>query len=540
MANSRDFTGKNRKFTGTKGIVTPKGTTGERVGSESGEFRFNTTTQLMEYYDGNGWKPIDTPPTVTSITTNDAVGTSTLLNADGSSLFTITVNGTNFSIGASVKFIASTGAEFTAGNINRVSSTQITCSTTTAMASIAGAVDVRVVNSSGLSNSLEDAFTFNAPPVFVNASGSLGNVYSGLTISGSTLNASATDAESNTITYSIVSGSLPGSGLTLSSSTGMITGTLGGTPASGNYPFVVRAATTEGTVERQFSLQVVVPKGDQEYTSPGTYTFTVPAGVTSVSVVCIGAGGASGVENSGQAGGGGALAYRNGITVTPGTTATVIVGGANGRSGSNGLSGTASSFAYDGTTTTAGGGGGGSTTIAGGGGAPSGTYTGGGSGGAGGQDGQNAGGPGGGGAGGYTGNGGAGAGGYGPGTAQAGSNGSGGGGGGGGKGDSNEGGGGGGGGVSFYGEGSSGTGGIGQTMPSTVIQGGGGTGGSGGSAGSGLAITGAGGSGGDYGGGQGGTQSSITGGVAAGGAVRIVWDPSGTPPAFPSTNVNDV
>ena len=44
MANSRDFTGKNRKFTGTTGIILPKGTTGERVSSNSGEIRFNTTT----------------------------------------------------------------------------------------------------------------------------------------------------------------------------------------------------------------------------------------------------------------------------------------------------------------------------------------------------------------------------------------------------------------------------------------------------------------------------------------------------------------
>ena len=539
MANSRDFTGKNRKFTGTKGIVTPKGTTGERVGSESGEFRFNTTTQLMEYYDGTGWKAVDAPPTITSVTTNDATGSDIVLNADGSTLYTVTINGTNFATGVTVKFTGSTGTEYTPGNITRVSSTQITCTTLSSMGTADDPYDITVTNVSGLSITSNDAFSYNAPPVFVNASRVLGNVYNGLVVSGSTLNASATDAESNTITYSIVSGSLPGSGLSISSSTGYITGTVGSSPSTGNYPFVVRAATSEGFVERQFSLQVIIPKGDQEYTTPGTYTFTVPAGVTSLSVVCIGAGGASGVCNSGQGGGGGALAYRNGISVTPGTTATVIVGGANGRSGSNGQTGGASSFAYSGTTTTAGGGGGGSTSIAGAGGAPSGTYTGGGSGGAGGQDGQNAGGPGGGGAGGYTGNGGDGAGGYGPGTAQAGSAGSGGGGGGGGKGDSNEGGGGGGGGVGFYGSGSDGAGGIGQTMPSTTIQGGGGTGGSGGSAGSGLAIGGSGGSGGNYGGGQGGTQSSGTDGVAAGGAVRIVWDPLGTAPAFPSTNVND-
>jgi len=56
MANSRDFTGKNRKFTGTKSIIVPKGTTGQRVGSESGELRFNTTINEVEFYTGTVWK----------------------------------------------------------------------------------------------------------------------------------------------------------------------------------------------------------------------------------------------------------------------------------------------------------------------------------------------------------------------------------------------------------------------------------------------------------------------------------------------------
>ena len=56
MANSRDFTGKNKKFTGTKGITTPKGTTEQRVGAESGELRFNTTTNELEFYTGTIWK----------------------------------------------------------------------------------------------------------------------------------------------------------------------------------------------------------------------------------------------------------------------------------------------------------------------------------------------------------------------------------------------------------------------------------------------------------------------------------------------------
>jgi hypothetical protein len=341
MANSRDFTGKNRKFTGTKGIVTPKGTTAERVGSESGELRFNTTTELMEYYDGTQWKPIDAPPTISTITTSDSVGTSTVLNADGSTLHTITINGSSFGVGLTVKFVGSTGTEYPAGNITRVSGSQITCKTTVSMGTTDDPYDIQVSNPSGLSALLEDAFSFNAPPVFTNASGQLGTVYNGQVISGTTLNAGATDAEGNTITFTIISGSLPGSGLSISSSTGAITGTLAGTPSLGNYPFVVRASTTEGVVERQFSIQVIaVP--------PVSIDFLVIAG---------GGGGGS------VGGGGGAGGYRTSTqSATAGNTITVTVGDGGGTNpGGKGSNGSNSSISGTGlsTITSAGGGGGG-------------------------------------------------------------------------------------------------------------------------------------------------------------------------------------
>jgi len=257
MADLRDFTGKNRKFTGTKGITVSKGTTGERVGSESGELRFNTSTELMEFYNGTSWKPIDSPPLISTVTTSDTTGTTTILNADGSTLYTITINGGNFGVGATVKFIGNTGTEYAALSVNRVSGSQITCTTRSNMGTTDDPYDVVISNPSGLSSTLEDAFSYNSSPVFTRASGSLGNVYNGQTISGTTFNAGATDAEGNTITHSIISGSLPGSGLSINSSTGAITGTLGSSPTLQAYTFRVRASTTEGVIERDFSIQVV-------------------------------------------------------------------------------------------------------------------------------------------------------------------------------------------------------------------------------------------------------------------------------------------
>ena len=70
--------------------------------------------------------------------------------------------------------------------------------------------------------------------------------------------------------------------------------------------------------------------GQVEYTTPGTYSWTCPPGVFSVDAVCIGGGGSGSVHQnstSGGGGGGGGLGWKNGISVTPGQSYTVVVGG---------------------------------------------------------------------------------------------------------------------------------------------------------------------------------------------------------------------
>ena len=70
---------------------------------------------------------------------------------------------------------------------------------------------------------------------------------------------------------------------------------------------------------RRVSALVSVPASQQEFTTPGTYSWTAPAGVTSVSVVAIGPGATN-------AGGGGGLTWANGLSVTPVQSYTVVVG----------------------------------------------------------------------------------------------------------------------------------------------------------------------------------------------------------------------
>lgn len=246
------------------------------------------------------------------------------------------------------------------------------------------------------------------------------------------------------------------------------------------------------------------PPGQVVYNVDGTYSWVCPAGVTSVSVVCVGAGGSSALSASY---GGGGLGYKNNIAVTPGTSYTVVVGG-----NYNGTS-------YFISTGTVRGGGAPANSMSGG------TYTGDGGGNGGNGGGTNRGF---GGAGGYSGNGGNGA-------STGGSNGAAGSGGGGGGGSCRTQNGffacAGGGGVGLLGQGANGAGGVVGTSA------GGGQGGSGGN--NGLPATArtdrntfSG--GGNYGGGG----SVASAGYGLYGAVRIIWP--GTTRQFPSTNTGDM
>ena len=257
--------------------------------------------------------------------------------------------------------------------------------------------------------------------------------------------------------------------------------------------------------------------GQQEYTSPGSYSWTCPSEVNEVHVVCIGGGGGGQTQDF-AAGGGGGLGWKNNIPVNPGQVYSVVVGNGGTQNTSGGTDGGDSYFIN--TTTVKGGGGkgnnqGGGDFVGDGGGT--------------GGDHQVYGG--GGGAGGYSGNG----------NSQSG--------GAGGYGSANglTGGGAGGGGVGIYGEGTSGSNSpVNNTSGQSMPGGGGGSGGNSGTSGTVPSFSGgyyglvAGGPGGNYGGGAGGGSGSQYGTILAGnggqGAVRIIWGVvNGVSRAFPST-----
>lgn len=120
----------------------------------------------------------------------------------------------------------------------------------------------------------------------------------------------------------------------------------------------------------------------QVFSTAGTFTWTAPADVTSVSVGCWGGGGAGGGagtsngDNVGGGGGGGAYTSAT-VTVVPGTTYNIVIGAAAVGGPGNGPDGVASTFGTGSTLVTGAGGKGGTADTGGGGVGGVGTYNGG-------------------------------------------------------------------------------------------------------------------------------------------------------------------
>jgi hypothetical protein len=254
MSDLRDFTGKNRKFSGSTGIIASDttATTAQRV-DEKGRIRFNDTLGLMEYYNGTTWIIIDAPPTVSSI--NPATISESGTNVD------IVITGSNFSTGAAVEMIPeSGGTSVTFDTVTRNSATQITVRINDVTAKFSGSFDepydIKVTNSSGLSNILGDALSVNEAPTWSTSAGSLGSGITDVALSPS-ITLVATDPEGGDVDYYLSSGALP-TGLSLTGETGVISGTItGGTYNSSGvvYNFNIEAYDTgSNRTSRSFSI----------------------------------------------------------------------------------------------------------------------------------------------------------------------------------------------------------------------------------------------------------------------------------------------
>ena len=227
---------------GVSGVKLPIGNTSERV-NVTGLLRYNSDTGLPEYYNGTTYIPIDSPPSITSVSPTEVA------SASGGNV-TFTINGARFQSGAVVKFISHTGTEITASTVTVVSSSQITA--VIAKSSFVNAqepYDVKVLNASGLQAVLVDQINVDNAPSWTTSAGSLGTISEIAT--GNHFTVAATDAEGDTVSYSLLSGSL--GGLSLNSSTGVISGNPTDVSADTTNSFTLRATANGKTADRAFS-----------------------------------------------------------------------------------------------------------------------------------------------------------------------------------------------------------------------------------------------------------------------------------------------
>ena len=359
MSDLRDFTGKNRKFTGTSGERISLGDTGSRVNTQ-GVLRFNTTTNLLEYYSGTDWKAIDAPPVITSFAIDGGSNvTSGEVNNEGGGTVSIAINGSLFdTTGAAVTLVGS-GETLSPVSTTRNSANLLTCTFTESEFDAGNSpYTIKITNGSGLSAELVDAISADLDaPTFTNAADTTVNLFDSARDAGITAaalcGASGVKASAG---YAVTTGSIP-SGLSFDTTTAVFSGTASAVGSDTTATFSVTATSEEdGTAVRQFKITVKAPQSTT-YNSTGSFSHTVPSGATAARVMVIGGGGGGG-RVIGGGGGAGGMVESNSYPVSPGGTIPGNVGSGAGGAGSRTVSGSKGVNSVFGSITAIGGGGG--------------------------------------------------------------------------------------------------------------------------------------------------------------------------------------
>ena len=237
-----DVSFENISDTGTTGTKVASGTTAQR-GSTAGQFRFNSTTGKFEGRNNSSFVTLEVTPTVTSV--DDAE-----VDSAGGGNQTFVITGTNFSSGDIASFVGTDASNFNASSTTVNSATQITA--VVAKSSFINSkepYDIKITTAGGLSGILDNSVSVDNSPTWSTSAGNLGTIGIGINANHFTL--SATDPEGETVAYTVQSGSLP-TGTSLNSSTGVISGTIGGSAST--YSFTVRATANSKTVDRAFQI----------------------------------------------------------------------------------------------------------------------------------------------------------------------------------------------------------------------------------------------------------------------------------------------
>ena len=221
----------------TDSIVLPSGTTSERPSTTvEGMLRYNSETGYLEAYTAGGWGSIATPPTITSFS--------------GSGVNELTINGGFFDENTSVQLRAQDGTLYSTTNFVFTNSGLIKVNVPSVSN---GSYTVVVTNGAGISTDSTTQLLVTDPPVW--SSPAAGATLSFFTDSSSTITFSVSDPDGDTVTYSLVSGTLP-PGLTLSGST--ISGTSGASDGT-LTPITIRAGDGLSFADRSFTIETSTP-----------------------------------------------------------------------------------------------------------------------------------------------------------------------------------------------------------------------------------------------------------------------------------------
>jgi hypothetical protein len=223
----------------------PFGDNSGRPVPSSGQPYFNGETSRLELYTANGWQNIvQETPSVVSISGY----------AKENATSNITLNGSNFATGAIAYAIASNGNEYQANTTTLVSIVQITANFP-ALPAAYEPYDIKLINPSNQYGILYDCLTVDNLPIWTTASGSLGTYIEQAAISVTVAATDEPDSGSSALVYSVSSGSLP-SGLTLNSTTGVISGTPIDIVSNTTYTFAISVSDGASSVPRTFSITI--------------------------------------------------------------------------------------------------------------------------------------------------------------------------------------------------------------------------------------------------------------------------------------------
>ena len=202
-------------------------------------FYFSNGSQWMNLSIGGGGNGEVLAPIISSISPNQIEpGTDE----------TLTIRGQNFEDGFEVEIGGELAPSFEFINAGEV--------TVTTGELEVGAYNVRLSNPVGLRDTVVDGLVVDTAPEWVTEAGMLGFVVD--VVTGDHFTLEATDAEGQTVTYALVSGSLP-PGLSLDTNTGVISGDPDDVEENTNHDFVVTATDTApvpNVVERSFTIRI--------------------------------------------------------------------------------------------------------------------------------------------------------------------------------------------------------------------------------------------------------------------------------------------